>query len=346
MDNSFRPEDIEQKAKEAQNTPVFVALFGQPGAGKSSLINAILGEKKAEVGVGNDITTERQDYVWNGLTLCDLPGYGTTKFPAETYFERFDVLSLDVFLCVSSGKLYDNDLKFFTNLVAAGKPCIFVRNKIDSEFEEGKSDEQIRNDIRANFRNLASSTATVVFTSCKTKEGLSELEEAISALLPTLKRERFIRSAKAYSKEFLDQKKSACQSYALAAAAAAAAINAIPVPGVGFAADLAAIGGLFTHIRSDFGLTKTRLDAYQHLVPAIGPIASNIIRYASTEGLLWLLKQFSTRVVVSEFSKYIPILGPIIAGSLSFLTIKMIAYAYIDDCYKLSLEMLERKIYV
>jgi hypothetical protein len=62
-------EAIRRKAEEADHTPVYIALFGQPGAGKSSLINAIVGQQLAKVGVENDVTTERTDYEWNGLFL-------------------------------------------------------------------------------------------------------------------------------------------------------------------------------------------------------------------------------------------------------------------------------------
>ena len=60
-------EAIRKKAEEADETPVYIALFGQPGAGKSSLINAIVGRQLAKVGVENDITTEPENYAWNGL---------------------------------------------------------------------------------------------------------------------------------------------------------------------------------------------------------------------------------------------------------------------------------------
>lgn len=82
---------------------VSVGLFGQPGAGKSSLINALVGGDVAAVGVRTDTTTGREEYEWNGLTLVDRPGYGTARFPAGDYVARFDVLGFDLLLCVFDG---------------------------------------------------------------------------------------------------------------------------------------------------------------------------------------------------------------------------------------------------
>ena len=55
-------EKIRRKLDEENSTTVSVALFGQPGAGKSSLINKIVGKKVAEVGVETDKTVEAASY--------------------------------------------------------------------------------------------------------------------------------------------------------------------------------------------------------------------------------------------------------------------------------------------
>jgi predicted GTPase len=110
-------EEIRENAEKAAKTPVYIALFGQPGAGKSSLINAITGQAGlAKVGVENEATSERKDFEWNNLILSDLPGYGTAKFPAETYRTQFKIDKFDLFLCVTSGKLKEDDIAFFREL--------------------------------------------------------------------------------------------------------------------------------------------------------------------------------------------------------------------------------------
>ena len=56
-----------------ENEALHIVVYGAYNAGKSTLINALLGEERARVG---DIpTTDRVDaYDWNGYRLLDTPG--------------------------------------------------------------------------------------------------------------------------------------------------------------------------------------------------------------------------------------------------------------------------------
>ena len=326
MDISEQAESLRKKAEEANSTPVRVALFGQPGAGKSSIINAIVGEKIATVGSHTDTTVTEEKYTWNGLYFCDLPGYGTAKFPAETFFKRFDVLSFDIFLCVSSEKFTEADTAFWQKLKSEARICIFVRNKIDSMFEEGKTREELCEIVRRDIHRQTGGSEPVVFTSCVTKEGMAELNEAIMEALGGFKKIRFLRSAKAYTEEFLNKKREACQNYALLAGGAVAVANAVPVPGVGFSADVTALIALLTAIRMDFGLTEVKLQAAEHIIPALGPVVKEIVTGIGRAGAMWMLKRFAGQAIAAEAVKYIPVVGQLIASSISFLTIRMIVY--------------------
>jgi len=146
-------ERIRTVLDEENSSNVSVALFGQPGAGKSSLINKIIGKKVAEVGVETDKTVEAASYEENGLRFVDLPGYGTKNFPKDGYLERFNIQQFDLFLCVTSGKLHQADTEFFQELSKRKKVCIFVVNKHDEIWEDGISIEELEqrkiNDIRS-----------------------------------------------------------------------------------------------------------------------------------------------------------------------------------------------------
>jgi small GTP-binding protein len=141
-------EQIRRRAEEANNASVRIAFLGQPGAGKSSLINALVGEEIARVSEITDETIEAESYQWHGLVLCDLPGYGTRLFPAKTYFEEFDIPTFDIILCISAGKFSANDTEFYRRLQTLGKTCIFVRNKSDTLFHKGLTKDQLKDQIQ------------------------------------------------------------------------------------------------------------------------------------------------------------------------------------------------------
>ena len=126
---------IKEKLKNLDEENVSIVLFGQPGSGKSSLINAICGYQAAPVGVETDTTREPLLVEHGDATFIDLPGYGTKTFPWKDFLEQFHLLEYDLFLCVFSDKLHQGDTELFRQLTAHGKPCIFVRNKTDLIYE-------------------------------------------------------------------------------------------------------------------------------------------------------------------------------------------------------------------
>lgn len=336
---------IRHMLDEDRKTTVSVALFGQPGAGKSSLINKIIGEKVAEVGVETDKTVEAASYEAKGLRFVDLPGYGTNNFPKESYFQRFGIQQFDLFLCVTSGKLHQADTEFFQELANRGKVCIFVVNKHDEIWEDGVEIGELEQRKRNDITKHVGQRVNVIFTSCKMNTGLDILNEEIRNNLDGAKRERWARGAKAYSERFLQEKKAACEKY-VAYAAAAAATNAInPVPGVDVAVDISIIMGLFKEIRDDYGLSDDFLSSLKRSsIPIIGRLANNVVQYAAKEGIFMLLKSFAGRQAVKSFSKYIPIIGQAIAAGLGYAITSNVGNSYLNDCHELAAEALKNNL--
>ena len=338
-------DDIRKKLKEQDKVKVKVALFGQPGAGKSSLINRIVGQRVAEVGVETDKTVDAASYEHNGLELVDLPGYGTKGFPKEDFFARFHIKQFDLFLCVSSGKLHQADTEFFQALIDAEKVCLFVVNKHDELWEEGVPIKTLEKRKRADISKHVQRDVDVLFTSCRQGTGLAELMEAIKKNLDGAKRERWTRSAKAYSQEFLDEKRKACEKYVAYAAAAAAANGINPIPGADVAVDLSILVKLFAEIRRDFGLDSDFLESAKHSsIPAIGRLASNVVQYAAKEGLIMLVKRYAGRQLAKSLTKYVPLVGQAIAAGIGYAMTSHAGNAYLDDCHKLAKERLEGRL--
>lgn len=338
-------EKIRSKLDKENSTTVSVALFGQPGAGKSSLINKIIGKKVAEVGVETDKTVEAASYEEKGLRFVDLPGYGTKNFPKESYFQKFKIQDFDLFLCVTSGKLHQADTEFFQELVQRGKVCIFVVNKHDELWEDGIKLEELEQRKVNDITKHVGRPVKIVFTSCRQGTGLDALNIEIQNNLDGAKRERWARSAKAYSARFLQEKRVACEKYVSIAAAAAAANGINPVSGVDIAVDISIIMKLFKEIRDYYGLSDTFLtNLKQSSIPVVGRLANNVVQYAAKEGILMLLKSFAGRQAVKTFSKYIPFIGQAIAAGLGYAITSNVGNSYLSDCHELAEEILSNKL--
>lgn len=320
-------------------------MFGQPGAGKSSLINKLVGAKVAEVGVETDKTVDAASYEHNGLCFVDLPGYGTKNFPKEGYVKRFKIEQFDLFLCVSSGKLHQADTEFFQELLEADKVCLFVVNKHDELWEDDVPVATLEKRKREDIRKHVQQKVDVLFTSCRKNTGLDELSEAIRRNLDDAKQERWTRGAKAYSEQFLLEKRKACEKYVTYAATMAAANALNPIPGADVAVDLSVLTKLFSEIRSSFGLDTQFLDSLKDSsLPAVARTASNIVAYATKEGLLQLLKRYAGRQAVKTFAKYIPAFGQAIAAGLGYAMTSNAGKAYLDECYQLAKERLDGRL--
>jgi small GTP-binding protein len=336
---------IRLKLDEEIGATVSIALFGQPGAGKSSLINKIVGKKVAEVGVETDKTVAAASYECNGLKFVDLPGYGTSNFPKESYFDKFKIADFDLFLCVTSGKLHQADTEFFQELSRRGKVCIFVVNKHDELWEDGSSIEALERRKIEDIEKHVGKKVDVVFTSCRNGSGLDSLNTEIQNHLDGAKKERWSRGAKAYSEEFLASKKAACEKYVTYAAIAAAANGINPVPGVDVSLDLAVLMKLFKEIRESYGLTDDYLaDLKASSIPAVGRLANNVIKYAAKEGLLMLLKRFAGRQAVKTLSKYIPFVGQAVAAGIGYAITSNAGSSYLNDCHELAEEALRNHL--
>lgn len=338
-------ERIKKQLREEERSIVSVALFGQPGAGKSTLVNKMVGKKVAEAGVETDKTVSAASYEANGLRFVDLPGYGTTNFPKDSYFTKFDIDSFDLFLCVTSGKLHAADTEFFRELSAKGKVCIFVSNKHDELWEDGVPIEELEQRKTADISKHVQQSVQVFFTSCRQNTGLTELIDAVHANLDDAKSERWARGAKAYSAAFLEKKREACGRH-VTVAAGASAVNALnPVPGLDVAVDIGVMLKLFSEIRESYGLDDNVLASLKNnSVPVVATVANRIIDLAAKQGLLLLLKSVAGRETVKTLSKYVPVVGQVVAASLGFAITSAAGQSYLDDCHTLASEILDRNL--
>lgn len=339
-------ERLRMELQKLDDVRVRVALFGQPGAGKSSLINALIGRDVAEAGERTDTTIEAQRYQHDGVEYTDLPGFGTTRFPAETYWERFQISDHDLLLCVKNGKFsLDDDKLFFEELWKRGKVCIFVHNKLDTFWSSTKTIDEVKAELTDELRQrIAPHEAPLVFTSCRTREGLDELEKAIWEHLPEAKRERWERAVTAYSEEWLERKRKVIEREVYMCAALSAANGFNPIPGADVAIDLSTLAGLLVRIRGHYGLTDKRLERYLQVAPAAKMVVDKLLQYATREGLLRLLRRYASQTMQRQVSKYIPFVGQTVAALVGFGVTHQVGFEFLDTCHRLAREVMEAEL--
>jgi GTP-binding protein len=162
-----------------------VALIGRPNVGKSSLVNAILGEERVIVSEVAGTTRDAIDTPFEKdgqkYVLIDTAGMRKRGKVYETT-EKYSVMRsmkaierADVALIVINGEegIIEQDKHIAGYAHELGKASIFVVNKWDVVEKDDKTMQQFANLIRDHF--LFMSYAPIVFLSAKTKQRLQKL---------------------------------------------------------------------------------------------------------------------------------------------------------------------------
>ncbi|MED4601440.1 ribosome biogenesis GTPase Der [Paenibacillus validus] len=162
-----------------------VALIGRPNVGKSSLVNAILGEERVIV---SDVAGTTRDAIdtpfekdGQKYVIIDTAGMRKRGKVYETT-EKYSVMRAmkaieraDVVLVVFNGEegIIEQDKHIAGYAHEAGKAAIFVVNKWDVVEKDDKTMHQFTQKIRDHF--LFMTYAPVVYLSAKTKQKLHKL---------------------------------------------------------------------------------------------------------------------------------------------------------------------------
>ena len=181
----FPPEDEEEEEDDA----IKVAVIGKPNAGKSSLVNKILGEERVIVsnvaGTTRDAIDSRFTNDKGSFVFIDTAGM-RKKSKVEEDIEKYSVLRAtmaidraDVWLIMidATEGVTEQDTKVAGMAHEAGKASIIVVNKWDLVDKDDKTMARMTEDIR---RDLAYMTyAPILFISAKTGQRVDKLFDMI-----------------------------------------------------------------------------------------------------------------------------------------------------------------------
>lgn len=126
---------LKELEKKAQDSSLQIMLFGAYNAGKSTLINALLGEERAII---NDVpTTYRVDhYDWNGIHLLDTPGVNAPIEHEEASEEQLKRSGLILFVIRDGDMDAINLYERMFDLIRRGKKVFVALNNQLTSVEE------------------------------------------------------------------------------------------------------------------------------------------------------------------------------------------------------------------
>uniref|UniRef100_A0A3P9DSL0 IRG-type G domain-containing protein n=1 Tax=Maylandia zebra TaxID=106582 RepID=A0A3P9DSL0_9CICH len=297
---------------ENNDIPLNIAITGECDAGKSSFLKAFRGIEDGGADVV-DTTSVYPHPKYPNVTFSDLPGIGSTKFPADEYLKLVGFEKFDFFIIISADRFRENDVKLAKEIQKMKKNFFFVRTKIDNNIKAA----QRKKDFSLKEQGIESPQVFLVSSFHPHLYDFSLLQETFDRELPELKKHVLLLPKK---EAFLTKLK----YFTLLSAAA----GAVPVAGLSAAVDLSLMAAFVRGCVQGFFLDKPSLKklavtsgvTYTDLCAVIkSPLAGVETDKYLIMKMLISLTVTAALLAVKDRSRSIPKFGSPAAMSLSYI---------------------------
>lgn len=171
------------------------------------------------------------------------------------------------------------------------------------------------------------------------KWDFGRLNKAICDALPSLQRESVLLTLKATSTEMIRGKVEILRGRIWQNAILSAGVALIPILGLSISADITLMISEISFYRTQLGIPEGGTIAFSLLKTSIQQYIRETCNHLTTiKGVEGLLKQYAAEYVLESMSRFIAIVDPVLAGSLSFAC----TYGCLDHC----LETMEKTEYL
>ncbi|TRZ04029.1 hypothetical protein DNTS_009779 [Danionella cerebrum] len=349
--------NIEYQLKQQELVELNIAVTGESGSGKSTFVNAFRGvgdedEGSAETGPV-ETTKEPAAYVhpkYETVKVWDLPGIGTPNFKADEYLKRVEFEKYDFFIIIASGRFRECHTQLANEIRKMGKTFYFVRSKIDASitaeqrkknFNLKKTLGMIREECENGLNKIDFENPDVFLISNFElgKFDWNLLQEKMEIELQEHKRRVLLLALPNITQEINEKKKAALAENIPKVAFLSACVATIPIPGLSVAVDLAIVQREIEVYYNTFGLDDPSLqmlcnrsgktiDEFKSLMKS--PLRDGL-NPASIMSLLSAGSLIIAENTVEYVASCIPLLGTVVAGSMSYLTVSSMLKKALDD---------------